>query len=145
MLTFELKVTDFKSAYTTDTVSITVQDVSLGMSTNLVTNKDADVLGEWITLTVAATNGTPVSGESLHARGGMPKKLSVIEQKGDLDGWKHKHEYGYRWIAESVFSAFKRTFGEHVKAVRWNNMVKELMLKASIYNMAITMNPKWSG
>jgi hypothetical protein len=82
---------------------------------------------------------------SLHARGCMPRKLSVIEQKEDLDAWKHKHGYGYRWIAESAFSAFKRTFGEHVKAVKWKNMVKELMLKASIYNMFIAMNPKWAG
>ncbi len=36
-------------------------------------------------------------------------------------------------------------FGEHVKAVKWKNMVKELMLKASIYNMFIAMNPKWAG
>ncbi len=82
---------------------------------------------------------------SLHARGCMPRKLSVIEQKEDLDAWKHKHGYGYRWVAESAFSAFKRTFGEHVKAVKWKNMVKELMLKASIYNMFIAMNPKWAG
>ena len=37
------------------------------------------------------------------------------------------------WTAESVFifSVFKRNFGfgEHVKPVRWKNMVKELMLK----------------
>jgi len=82
---------------------------------------------------------------SLHARGCMPRKLSVIEQKSNFDGWKQKHGYGYRWIAESAFSAFKRTFGEHVKAVKWKNMVKELMLKASIYNMFIAMNPKWAG
>jgi len=82
---------------------------------------------------------------SLHARGCMPRKLSVIEQKEDLDAWKHKHGYGYRWMAESAFSAFKRMFGEHVKAVRWKNMVKELLLKASIYNMFISMNPKGFG
>ncbi len=82
---------------------------------------------------------------SLKARGCMPRKLSVIEQKSDFDGWKKNHRYGYRWVAESAFSAFKRIFGEHVKAVKWKNMVKELMLKASIYNMFITMNPKWAG
>lgn len=80
---------------------------------------------------------------SLHARGCMPRKLSVLEQKEDFDAWKQNHGYGYRWIAESAFSAFKRMFGEHVKAVKWKNMVKELMLKASIYNMFIAMNPKW--
>ncbi len=82
---------------------------------------------------------------SLHARGCMPRKLSVLEQKEDFDGWKQKHGYGYRWVAESAFSAFKRMFGEHIKAVRWKNMVKELILKASIYNMFIAMNPKWAG
>lgn len=82
---------------------------------------------------------------SLKARGCMPRKLSVIEQKQDLDGWKKNHGYGYRWAAESAFSAFKRLFGEHVKAVKWKNMVKELLLKASIYNMFISMNPKGFG
>jgi len=72
----------------------------------------------------------------------MPRKISVIEQKEDLDRWKKDHQYNYRWIAESVFSSFKRIFGEYVKAVRWKNMVKELMLKASIYNMFMVMNPR---
>ena len=78
---------------------------------------------------------------STKARGCMPRKLSVMEQKKDLDTWKKNHEPGYRWTAES---AFKRIFGEHVKAVKWKNMVKELMLKASIY-MFIAMNPKGFG
>lgn len=82
---------------------------------------------------------------SLKARGCMPRKLSVVEQKQDFDGWKKKHGYGYRLAAESAFSAFKRIFGEHVKAVKWKNMVKELLLKASIYNMFISMNPKGYG
>jgi len=82
---------------------------------------------------------------SLKARGCMPRKLSVVEQKKDLDAWKKNHGYGYRWAAESAFSAFKRIFGEHVKAVRWKNIIKELMLKASIYNMFISMNPKGFG
>lgn len=82
---------------------------------------------------------------SLKARGCMPRKLSVLEQKEDFDAWKQNHGYGYRWIAESAFSAFKRMFGEHVKAVKWKNIVKELMLKASIYNMFISMNPRWAG
>ena len=48
--------------------------------------------------------------------------------------WKKKHKYGMRWIVESVFSYIKRTFGEHVSSIKWNNIVNELMLKASIYN-----------
>lgn len=45
-------------------------------------------------------------------------------------------------MAESAFSAFKRIFDEHVKAVRWKNVIKELLFKASIYNMFISVNPK---
>ncbi|MGB8025931.1 MAG: transposase, partial [Nitrososphaeraceae archaeon] len=42
-----------------------------------------------------------------------------------------------RWIVESVFSSIKRMFGEYVSARRFPNMVKEMMLKASLYNMFI--------
>ena len=68
----------------------------------------------------------------------MPRKLSVSEQFKDIKRWKKKHGYGYRWMAESAFSSIKkRMFGEHVSAVKWNNIVNELMLKASIYNIFI--------
>jgi len=42
--------------------------------------------------------------------------------------------YGHRWIAETVFSSIKRTFGEYVYSVRLENMIQEMMLKASLYN-----------
>jgi transposase len=64
-----------------------------------------------------------------------PRKLSVIQQLDDLKRWKKKHGYGMRWMAESAFSSIKRTFGEHVSSVKWNSIVNELMLKASIYNL----------
>jgi Transposase DDE domain len=66
-----------------------------------------------------------------------PRKLSVLEQFKDIKRWKKKHRYGMRWMAESAFSSIKRMFGEHVSSVKWNNIVNELMLKASIYNMFI--------
>ena len=68
----------------------------------------------------------------------MPRKLVVIEQLRDMKRWKKKHGYGMRWIAESAFSSIKRTFGEHVASVKWNNIVNELLLKASIYNVFIS-------
>jgi len=64
----------------------------------------------------------------------MPRKMVVIEQLRDMKWWKKKHEYGMRWIAESAFSSIKRMFGECVSSVKWNNIVNELLLKASIYN-----------
>lgn len=65
----------------------------------------------------------------------IPRKLSVIHQLRDLKQWKRKQKYGMRWMAESAFSSIKRTFGEHVSSVKWNNIVNELMVKASIYNL----------
>jgi hypothetical protein len=46
-----------------------------------------------------------------------------------------RHGYGIRWADESAFSSIKRTFDEHVSSVKWNNIVNELMLMASIYNL----------
>ncbi len=51
--------------------------------------------------------------------------------------WKKKHRYRKRWIVESVFSSVKRTFGEHISSIKWNNIVNELILNASIYNTFI--------
>ncbi len=71
---------------------------------------------------------------SLKGGGCMPRKFAVAEQLGN-DGWKKERGYGYRWMAESAFSCLKRTFGEYICAVKWSNIVKELLLKASIYNL----------
>ena len=64
------------------------------------------------------------------------RNLSVISQKKNgLQRWKDNSvSYGQRWIAETVFSCIKRTFSEYVYSVRLENMVKEMMLKASLYN-----------
>jgi hypothetical protein len=43
--------------------------------------------------------------------------------------------YGQRWIVETVFSCIKRIFGEYVTAIKFKNMIKEIMLKASLYNL----------
>ncbi len=42
--------------------------------------------------------------------------------------------------AESAFSCLKRVLGEYICAVRWPNIVKELLLKGSIYNLFMKMN-----
>ena len=65
------------------------------------------------------------------------RNLSVLVKKNNLQKWKDSISYGQRWIAETVFSCIERTFGEYVSSVKWNNIVNELMLKASIYNMFI--------
>ncbi len=56
-------------------------------------------------------------------------------QKNNLQQWKVNVDYGQRWIIETVFSCIKRMFGEYATAIRFENMIKEIMLKASLYNL----------
>lgn len=72
-------------------------------------------------------------------KGNILRNLSVISQKKDLQKWKDSESYGQRWIAETVFSCMKRTFGEYVYSVRLKNMIQEIMLKASLYNKMISI------
>ncbi len=46
-----------------------------------------------------------------------------------------KRKYGSRWMAETVFSSIKRTYGEYVSATKLQNMIKEMMMKVSLYNL----------
>jgi len=62
-----------------------------------------------------------------------------LAQRNDLQGWKDSVSYGQRWIVETVFSSIKRTFGEFVYSVKFKNIVKEMMLKALLYNKMISI------
>jgi Transposase DDE domain len=63
-----------------------------------------------------------------------PRKIIVLQQVKNFEKWKSKVNYGSRWIVETVFSFIKRMFGEYVSARKFPNMVKEMILKASLYN-----------
>ena len=63
------------------------------------------------------------------------RNREVKSQTKDLLKWKKKRKYGQRWMAETVFSSIKRMFGEYVSATRFQNMVKEMILKVSLYNL----------
>jgi transposase len=56
-------------------------------------------------------------------------------QTKDLLKWKKKRKYGQRWMAETAFSSIKRMFGEYTSATRFQNMLKEMMIKVSLYNL----------
>jgi hypothetical protein len=66
-----------------------------------------------------------------------PRKVAVLKQMKNFEKWKDSVSYGSRWMAETVFSSLKRMFGEYVSARKFPNMVKEMILKASLYNMFI--------
>ena len=36
---------------------------------------------------------------------------------------------------ETVFSSIKRMFGEYASAIRFQNMIKEMTMKVSLYNL----------
>ncbi len=60
--------------------------------------------------------------------------MGTEEKRENQTYWKTWIGYGQRWLAESVFSAFKRLFGEHLMALKWDNIVQEVRLKAALYN-----------
>ncbi len=64
------------------------------------------------------------------------RNKNVQSQKTNLQQWKDSVSYGKRWMVETVFSCIKRMFGrEYVTAIRFENMIKEMILKASLYNV----------
>ena len=79
---------------------------------------------------IKTRSNSKVKSTNCHAR-----NMSVVKQQANLKRWKRSVSYGHRWIAETVFSSIKRIFGEHVTARKFYNMVKEIFLKATLYNM----------
>ena len=65
-------------------------------------------------------------------------KMDREEKRENQTYWKRRIDYGQRWLVESVFSAFKRLFGEHLMALTWDKIVQEIKLKVALYN-------KWRG
>ena len=63
------------------------------------------------------------------------RNMSVIKQQTNLNRWNRSVSYGHRWMAETVFSSIKRMFGEHVTARKFPYMIKEILLKAALYNV----------
>ncbi len=63
-----------------------------------------------------------------------PRPDGQRREKGEPDILEGRIGYGHRWIVESVFSAFKRLFGEHLMALKWDNIMQEVRLKVALYN-----------
>jgi hypothetical protein len=83
-------------------------------------------------------NSSSLSSSS-RGRAYSPRNVVVLKQLKNYKRRKHNINYGYRWIAETAFSSIKRMFGEYVSARKYPNMVKEILLKASLYNTFISM------
>ncbi len=71
--------------------------------------------------------------------GGSPDatRLDLMDREEKRENqvyWKVRIGYGHRWLVEAVFSVFKRLFGEHLMALKWDNIVQEIRLKVIQYN-----------
>jgi hypothetical protein len=78
-------------------------------------------------------------GASGKARGSWARRRAAREFMKDEEKWKRKVGYGRRWAAEGAFSNLKRTFGEFVAAHKFENMAKEMTLKAFCYNLVMNL------
>jgi len=69
------------------------------------------------------------------------RNKEVRQQTKDFLLWKKKRKYGHRWIVvETIFSSIKRMFGEYISAaIRYQNMIKEMVMKVSLYNLFRSM------
>jgi transposase len=79
-------------------------------------------------------------GASGKARGSWARRRAAGEFLKDERGWKRKVGYGRRWAVEGTFSNLKRFFGEHVMAQKFENMAKEMVLKAFCYNLLMNLS-----
>jgi len=73
---------------------------------------------------------------------GSPYRAKCVREKQELGGykgWRDKYEYGKRWIAEAIFSAVKRIFGETVRATSIDGMFREAKMKFLCYNILLKL------
>jgi len=70
-----------------------------------------------------------------------PGRRLVVGRVRELgyEAWARVTGYGRRWAVETVYSTFKRLFGEHSLARSFGNIVKELAGKVALYNMLVNM------
>ena len=61
-------------------------------------------------------------------------KMSESEREENRKTWKKNVGYGARWLVEIVISAFKRTYGDSVRAKKIENVRQEIRLKIRVYN-----------
>ena len=78
--------------------------------------------------------------------GGSPdcenvNELSTDERIENQDQWRIDSGYTYRGLVEGVFSTIKRLFGEHIKSIKWENIMREIDLLVLVYNLEMEKAP----
>ena len=78
------------------------------------------------------------NGRSDRGHPGRRRAVELVRKLG-YEGWAELVGYGRRWAVETAYSTFKRLFGEHSLARGFENIVRELVGKVSLYNMLVNM------
>jgi len=63
----------------------------------------------------------------------------LIIKKLGYEGWNQLKYAGRRWIAEIVFSSFKRMLGENLLSKKFKTQKIEAGLKVMLYNKFISL------
>lgn len=80
------------------------------------------------------------SNATTKSRGSFYRAQCVRErQKLGYKKWSKKKGYGKRWSVEGVISAFKRIFGETVRAASIQGMYREIKTKLIAYNILLNI------
>ena len=76
--------------------------------------------------------------EQLGGRGGRTgrelNRMTNEERRANQKEWKKDTRYGLRWMVEIIISAFKRVFGESVRALTPCTAFIEVAIKVAAYN-----------
>jgi hypothetical protein len=78
------------------------------------------------------------NGRSDRGHPGRRRAVGLVRSLG-YEGWAKLVGYGRRWAVETVYSTFKRLFGEHSMARGVVNIARELAGKVALYNMLVNM------
>jgi len=70
---------------------------------------------------------------------GPPSRRLAVRRFRELghEAWAVLTGYGKRWAVETVYSVFKRLFGEHSLARSLENVARELVGKVALYNVLV--------
>ena len=72
--------------------------------------------------------------------GGGARRIDGIgrdERLANQREWKSRKRYHRREAGETAFSTFKRRTGDHVSSRRWDNVVREVIIRVHAYNELI--------
>lgn len=69
----------------------------------------------------------------------LRRQEALLLSKAGYDGWAKMKDYGKKWMAEIVFSAFKRVLGDTLMARRFLSQKAEATLKVMLYNRFMSL------